>query len=531
MRTWLPISYLALTALLLVWNVVLASRVAQMRKAPPAFASLTALAGFLLIPAVLLTVAASSAITGRALTWLPVQLLWPLTAVAFAIQAIYALVRRLVYPLLGVPIAVYNALVATIVCVRFAAAHGADLPPLAVTLLAAQSDALALVAGLGALTSPFFFFPPLTSPAFPALRPATAMIRGAIAFLAALWSLLVMVAIPRGARAVRSYDTYAQTRLTERGEGDFRIGVKIYPDLARSPAAMALRNDLALVDTIDASAVSVTIVPDAASAAILDSVARSVEALRRDTTLLIVTLGYRGRLVQPARSQTFDMETRLRAVERIVRRLQPDILVPAEDPYAAGTAAFGYLPVSAWQEYVTRAAAVAKRLRPRTRIGIAASSYGVRDSTLYAWAAAPSSPVDIVGFSFFPSHTGAGALDAAMRAADRWMRSGRSSKPHWVFSAYAYPVAHGEESQERALWGVLAWATARPNIRGVIVHTAGDYGPLTGLRAPSGRLRRGAFAVVRGVRALRESAAAPADSVGAAPRPDTTRGDTTRRRP
>ncbi|HYD54014.1 MAG TPA: hypothetical protein VEA99_15375 [Gemmatimonadaceae bacterium] len=513
MRNWLPITHLVLTVLLVGWNVVLASRIAQMRKAPRPFAAITALAGFLLVPALLLTLAASSAITGRALTWLPVQLLWPLAAILVAIQAIYALVRGLVYPLLGVPIAVYDVLVAAVICLRFAAAHGVDLPPLTLFLLAADSDALALTAGMSALTSPFFFLPPLISPAFPALRPATALVRGGIAFLASLWALLVMVALPRGARAVRSYGTYAQSRLTERAEDDFRIGVKLFPDLARPPAALALRNDLAVASMIDARVVMVTIVPDAATAPVLDSVARSIEGLRRDTTLLVVSLGYRGRLLPLPREQSFDEETRLRAVERVVRRLQPDILLPADEPYASGTAAFGYLPPDRWASYFTRASAVAKRLRPRTRVGLAASTYGVRDSSLYAWAAAPGSPIDIVGFSFFPSHQGAGALDAALRAADRWMRSERSSKPHWVFAAYGYPVAHGEESQERAVWGVLAWATARPNIRGVIVHTAADYGTLTGLRAPSGRLRSAAYGVLRGVRALRAATTTPTDSV------------------
>jgi len=516
MRNWLPISHLVLTVLLVAWNVVLASRIAQMRKAPRSFALITALAGFLLIPAILLTVAASSAITGRALTWLPVQLLWPITAVLFAIQAIYALVRRLVYPLLGMPIAIYDVLVAGVVCLRFAASHGADLPPAALYLLAADSDVLALSIGRMALTSPIFFVPPIVSPAFPALRPATAIIRGAVASLALLWSLLVMVALPRGARAVRSYDAYAQSRLTERA-ADFRIGLKIFPDMARPPSALALRNDLALASLLDANVVMVTVVPDAANGAVLDSIARAVEGLRRDTTLLVVSLGYRGRLVPLPRTGAFDEATRLRAVENVVRRLQPDILLPADEPYAAGTTAFGYLPPERWERYLTRASELAKRLRPRTRVAVAASTYGVRDSALYAWAAARGSPIDLVGFSFFPSTQGAGNLDAALRAAERWMHSERSAKPHWVFAAYGYPVTHGEQSQERALWGVLAWATARPSIRGVIVHSASDYGALTGLRAPSGRLRAAAYSILRGVRALRESATPAADSVRAAP--------------
>lgn len=527
MRTWLPIAHLVLTALLVAWDVALAGRIAQMRKAPRLFAALTALAGFLLLPALLLTLAASSAITGRALVSLPVQLLWPATAVAFAVQSVYALVRRLVYPLLGVPIAVYNVLVAGVIVLRFAATRGADLPQPALFFLAAYSDALVLVAGIMALTSPFFFLPPLTSPAFPALRPVTAMVRGAVAFLAGLFSLIVMVALFRGVRAVQSYEAYASVRLTERPENDFRLGLKILPDLARPPVALALRNDLALADTLDVRAVAVTIVPDAASAVMLDSVAHALETMRRDTTLLIVSLGYRGRLVPSPGERTLNVRERLRAVERVVRRLQPDILLPAEDPYGAGTETYGYLPVERWQEYVTEAATLAKRLRPRTRIGLAASSFGVRDSALYAWAARRGSPVDVVGFSFAPSQRGAEALDASMRAADRWMRGGKSPKQHWVFAARGFPVAHGETSQERALWGVLAWATARPQVKGVVIATAGDYGPLTGLRAPSGRLRRAAYTTLRGIGALREAS----DTTGsaAATRADTTRpADTSR---
>jgi hypothetical protein len=39
------------------------------------------------------------------------------------------------------------------------------------------------------------------------------------------------------------------------------------------------------------------------------------------------------------------------------------------------------------------------------------------------------------------------------------------------------------------------------------VSEAGDYGTITGLRAPDGHLRRAAFAVMTAMRGLRESAA------------------------
>ncbi len=519
MRTWLPIAHLALTLIILAWNIALAGRISQVRKAPRAFAAITALAGFLIAPALALSVAASSAITGRALV--AVDWLWPLTAVLFAIQAIYALARRLVNTFVGLPIAVYNIIVAATVVFRYLASRGVDLPEPALILLAAQTDALTLVTGTGALTSPLFFNIPIISPAFPAARELTAGFRVVVAFVAAGWTTLVAVGLPRGQSAIRSYDRYEGARVQDRPAGDFLIGVKILPDMARPPSVRAIRSDLALLDTLGVDAISVVLVPDAATATVLDSVARILEPLRRaDSTLVLVSLGYPGKLVPPLRPLHLDVEERMRAVNQIVRRLRPDILIPAEDPYGAGVRAFGYLPVETWEDYLTRASRLSKRLRPRTRIGVAASSFGSRDSLLYSWAVKPGSPIDVVGFSLVPSRRGAETLDASMRAADRWIQTERPRKEHWVFTAGGLPLAHGEKSQERALSGVLAWATGRAEMRGLIVNGAGDYGAIVGLRAPDGRLRPAALAVLRAQRSLQETAT-PAGGVAALEGPAT----------
>jgi hypothetical protein len=92
-----------------------------------------------------------------------------------------------------------------------------------------------------------------------------------------------------------------------------------------------------------------------------------------------------------------------------------------------------------------------------------------------------------------------------MFAADRFIRATRSTKEHWVWSAGSFPAAHGEHSQERALWGTLAWASSRAVIRGVIVAEAGDYDTTIGLRAANRRLRPATATVARAIRALKES--------------------------
>ena len=67
-------------------------------------------------------------------------------------------------------------------------------------------------------------------------------------------------------------------------------------------------------------------------------------------------------------------------------------------------------------------------------------------------------------------------------------------------------MTHGELSQERALWGALAWATSRSVIKGFVVVQSSDYESPFGLRAPGGRVRRAARSVGRAIRALTEDA-------------------------
>jgi hypothetical protein len=67
-------------------------------------------------------------------------------------------------------------------------------------------------------------------------------------------------------------------------------------------------------------------------------------------------------------------------------------------------------------------------------------------------------------------------------------------------------MVHGEESQARAIWGALAWATSRRPLKGAIVFEAGDYGTPIGLRAPGGRLRPATEMVARAIKVLSENA-------------------------
>lgn len=497
MRAWLPAVHLALSLTILVWDVVLAGRIAQLRQASRLFAAVTGMAGLLLLPAVLLRLATSTLITGRAV--ISVDWIWPLVVALFAMQAVYAISRHLVNPLWGVPIVVYDIVIGVVEIVRYGVAHGSPLAAHFTVLLAAQANTLAAVTTPIAVTTPFFILVPMISPAYPPIRRATAAFRAGVAGLAFVWVVLfVVVGLLQSPSAVGAHTT---DLIHERPAGDFRVGLKILPDVVGPPSAPAARNDLALADTLDVRAVTVVIAPGASRLAI-DSVSQLLGQLG-DSITVIVALGYRGILFPDFRRAPLDETARLAMIDYIVQRLHPDILLPAEDPLSVGGRLVGDLPADAWKSYIASAAHKAKARDPHVRIGFSVSRFSAADSALYAWAATTGSPVDVVGFSFFPDLSG--PVDSFEDAADRWMRTTPPVKEHWVFAAGAYPLNAGEATQERVIIQTLAWATDHVAIKGLVVYEAGDYAQARGLRAPNGRLRAAAGALMRAIRDLKAS--------------------------
>ncbi len=505
MRNFLAPAHLALTVIILVWDIVLAGRIAQNRQSSRVFQSVSGLAALLVLPGLLFTLATSTIITGRAVA--NMDWVWPAVLVLFAIQAVYALALGMVNWAWGVPILVYDLLIATIGVVRYMVAHGfAPIDPLN-TLLASQSVAMVIAGGSSSvLASPFFLNMPMVSPAFPALRRLTASFRLFMSMLAVMWCVFILVlGVPRAITHLRNYDLHNRDQLRERPDGDFAVGLKILPDLSSPPPKPAIKSDSALVDTLDVDAVTVVVAPGATKV-LLDSLAKVLDPIRRDSTRIIIALGYRGSLLPELGTVPLNEPQRLATVKLIVERLHPDILLPAEDPYGSGGRAVGTLPPERWEAYLTEAARVAKAADKKVRVGVSASSYTTNDSTLYAWAAAAGSPMDVVGFSLFPTPYVGGGIQTDTRTADRWMRAAPPIKNHWVFATGGYPLAYGERSQAEAVWEVLAWATDHPAIKGAIVYEAGDYGQARGLRAPNGRLRPVTRRVMTAIQQLRESA-------------------------
>lgn len=500
-------AYFGLAALIVLWDIAAAGRVVQGRRGAPLSTGAMAFGALLLIPALLIAVSDASLVYGRAIQ--TVAWLWPVVAVLFAIQAVAVLAGGRANPLLGVPILAYDVLIALVASARYLDSIGRTPPYFTLVLSAAEANALGVVAGSAALSHAAWLLVPMFSPALPSRSRGKVAVRTILAAGVALATALILVELPAAAEAVGSYGRFQRDVISARQTGDFQFGVKIFPDVRSAPPPVAITTDLALADSLGVDAISIVVDPEGARGRPLDSLSHVLDNLRDDSTTFIVTLGYpRDARGVFRRSPDAYVRDRLADVNRIARALRPNIIVPAYEPYGEGARALGTRPAEFWIDYITRAAAVAHHVNPNIRVAVAAASFGTRDSTVYAWAASPQSPVDIIGFSMMPGFDGATSLDTHMRIAQRWLRGYSRPKPHWVLASGGYPIAHGEQSQVLALRGVLAWATAQPAVTGMIVTDAGDYDAQRGLRAPDGRYRPAFRELNRAIRAERESAAA-----------------------
>lgn len=488
----LPIAHLALSAVFLAWNILLAGRITGQRALPPFLAGLTALGGLLIAPALLVLVASTSLITGRLVS--TIEWIWPVTATLIAAQAAYATAAGLVTPIVGIPILIYDLVAAGTALSSHLVAQGETASAPFLTLVAASTSALATVGGSGAALSPLHVAVPLLSPAHPSRWRVVAGWRLAVALLAGAWAALVIVELRRGARAVSGYAALAGAELRIRPDEPFTVGLEILPPLSSPPLALTLRNDLELVGDGELGAVLVTVARNGATNLALDSLRRVLEPYRRDSLLLLVAIPpppSRDR-VEPAEGDS----AYLAVVTRTVGRLRPDYLVVLEDDDTPDSRPRGSSLPSLREWQLRAVSAAAKQVRPRTRVALAVIP-GARDSAIYAWAVSEDSPLDAVGFSLLADAGGGPRLSARIRTAESWMvRAGRG-KEHWVFRAGGVPAIHGDVSQDRALTGLLGWAMGRPGIRGAIVTHAGDYGSMRGLRAPTGRLRPGTATLIR----------------------------------
>lgn len=269
----LATAHLLLCGIVLLWDVWVAGRAAQLRSAPRAVAVTSGLAGLLIVPALAVYLLSGSLLTGHAFA--SIAWVWPVTVTLVAAQAVYATARSLLSPAVGIPIAVYDILLALICVAAYAVDAGQPITTPFLALVAAERGAVAPSAQPLALALPWFLYLPIIAPCASARRRFPGVGRAVMATLAVAWGTSILVALPGASRAVRSYERFSAERLRERPDHDFAIGLKVFPTLSAAVPTSSGQRDLALADSISAQALSVYISPRGASEAELDALSES----------------------------------------------------------------------------------------------------------------------------------------------------------------------------------------------------------------------------------------------------------------
>lgn len=502
----LPVERLSLVPLvfglaILLWDILLAGWITSQRQASRPFTTLTGLCGLVVAPAALISLA--TILDGSARTVSNISFIWPLIVVCFALQVAYALFAGLLSPAVAIPLLLYNSCIAIIAIGDFVVAQTGGAALWLQGAVAARDAITGVASGRAALVSPVALLVPMIAPAYPARWRASAAVRAMLTLVAVAVTTLLVMEWPRGVGAVLSYNAAAGARLQERPAGDFAIGLRAFSTLDRAPPARLVAADMKLADTLGAEAVLVVLDEAGTRPAALDSLSRVLEPFRADSSIIAIALELE-RSPGAARSTA-----RRAAIERILERVRPNVLVPGWRAPVPGVLN-GPEPNEAWwRDMLVSSAEVIQRVRPRTLLGWSAARVDARDSAVFAWAATDASPVNVIGVMAFPSFAGLPAVDARLRAFDRWhalaVAGDGTERTYWIMEAGGMPRAHGDRAQTAAIMQTLAWATRRPWITTAIVGDAGDYGEAIGLRAANGRIRQAVGVIARAARGLRET--------------------------
>ena len=481
----------AVGVVLIAWNAALAGAIARTPAREGAFRTITALAGLFLVPAVIVAAAALTVPTARVadgIWWF-----WPLAVTLFAIQSTWAVATRLATPLTGGPIALWN-IVLTLATWSSALVQHDRWPAFAPEWADATLRlALATLVGHGALTHPLALWLPVIGPAYPPRWGLGRAARRAAALGCTFALVLVAATVPRARELQRSFGRMGEDRVTERPRADFGVGLRVLPVLDHPPPPQALALDLALADTMESDLLLVEIAPTVLAGA-LDSLARVLDEQRHDSAQLAIAPALGADAAAGA-----ERERMLVAMERAVRRLQPEIVF--SEPVARAGAA-GDAARRRWFEQVrtaTRRGGSRARVLPLVRAV-------PDDAAWFHWADSVAGGAGLV----FDATAGGDALAAELRVASAWLAPPPppfdGARLVWALGPRGAPLATGEGSQARALWGLLAWGTRTAGVTGLIAGPTADYARVDGLRDAGGRPRAAQATLVRSSRGLHASA-------------------------
>lgn len=494
----IPAAFAVLGAALVGWNIVIGARGSALPGAGRAFRTITGLCGFLVAPAFvigLLTPTASGARIFGQLEWF-----WPLVVVGVAIQALWALASRRISATMALPIALYDVMAAWVAVSRWLEGHGALSPAWMLAPGLAVSSIGATVLGDGAFLWSAAALVPLLVPAAPARWRIGSAWRALVATgcLAALVS--VGSEVPSALDAITTEQSLGSGAMPESARTEFAVGLRLFGTLSGAPAALVAPHDVALADSLGVTAVHVELRPEGATTGALDSIARSIAA-RRDALVLVVTLDMARGDDQPRGSDDAWMRDRLTRIELIVKRLQPNVLLPADGVARSS----GGGAVQEWQSYYEQVARTARRIDRSVIIALATDAASPADSALCDWVLQGGSPVDAIALSVRTFGDNPARFEGALASMARWVSMARAVPAVWLVGVPTSPVVSGELAQQGMIRHALRWSVSRPWMRGVIAGDASDDLAGTGLRTPGGRSRRALAEVGAALRALRDA--------------------------
>ncbi len=502
LETLTPLAFVfpGAVVVILIWNTVMAGWISRRREAPRVFTQITAICGLLIAPALVVAIASGTEAGVR--TVADIGWLLPLVTCAFVVQVAYTVATRLVSPVVAIPLLLYNVVVAAVSIGDFLVAQRGSAPLGLQAAVAARDAVMGMTVGRATLVSPVALLVPLIAPAYPARWRLSGAVRAVLVLGATALTTLVLLEWPRGIGAIRSYAAARNAPMQARPAGDFVLGLRLFNVIDGPPLARVVTKDRLLVEQFEPDIVLLVLDDDGTRTSALDSLARVLEPLRTDSVRIAVALRV-GRNVPAA-----DDPERLAATERVLRRIRPDVFFPAYrdplPPLFAGDAP----TVQWWQTLLRLHAGEVERVRPRTMLAWAASRLDTTDSAVYAWGATAGSPVELLGAVVFPSFSGLPAVDARLRALDRWhglaVQRGGGTVPHWLAAIGGLPHAHGDVAQLAAIRRALAWGSRRSWINAAIIAEPADYSVRVGLRASDGRERLSVSVLSQTARRMRE---------------------------
>lgn len=486
--------------LVLLWDILLAGWMAARRETPSAFTHLTSLCGLLVAPAIVVAIATGTedgARTVSGISWL-----LPFVSLAFVLQVLYAIAVGLVSPVVAIPILLYDLVVTVIVTGDYLVTTSGSAPLPLQAAVSARDVVFGMTVGRASLISPYAILVPIIAPAYSARWRLSGVVRATLVLAATAVTTVLVIEWPRGVAAVRSYQRATPPPMQARPLGDFALGMRFLPVLDGVPSTRAVKADRALAQQFEPDAILVVLGEDGTRGMALDSLARVLEPLRSDSTVIAVALH---QTRHPARA---DDAERANTIERVLRRLRPDVLFPAIGDPLPSVLPSEAPSISWWRLLLRSSDSVRALVRPATRLGVALSRMDARDSAIYAWAVRPTSSVGVVGAMVYPSFSGISGVDARLRAFDRWHAradSGRVRNPaHWLVNVGGLPHAHGDASQLIAMRQALAWGSRRPWITAVILGEPADYDGSIGVRSANGRVRVAWPTLSAAARAMRD---------------------------